>query len=247
VILCLLLFYLLFLYSIERCFDVILTERDSKSMFFLISIIYLDCPITLNTRIFLGGLEVKKRSKIFWNYIKKHFILDLAAGIATSSFYLLKTNTFYSEIFLLILLKIILDKRNLAQKIKETFVKDSRNAEAIFDMLTLGWKILVSAHIIACLWHFTSYFYIDNHPDSNCWLKERGVLNSPWEDRYLYSVYWSVTTMMTVGYGDVAPKNNWEVFFNIWAMVFGCIIFGYSMNRIGEILKRREEIERILS
>jgi hypothetical protein len=247
VLLFLLLFYLVFLYSIERCFDVVLVDRNSKTMICLVSLIYLDCPVTLNTRIFLGGLLVRRRSKIFWNYIKKHFILDLATGIATTSFFILKTKAFYAELFLLILLKILLDKRHLTPRIKETFVKNSRDAEAIFDMLTLGWKILVSGHIIACLWHFTSYYYIENHPNDNCWLKEKGVLESPWEDRYLYSIYWSVTTMMTVGYGDVAPKNNWEVFFNIWAMVFGCIIFGYSMNKIGEILKRREELERLLS
>ena len=42
--------------------------------------------------------------------------------------------------------------------------------------------------------------------------------------------------MLTVGYGDITPANRLETFFNIWAMLIGCGLFGYSMNYIGEIL-----------
>ena len=29
--------------------------------------------------------------------------------------------------------------------------------------------------------------------------------------RYLYSLYWSLTTLTTVGYGDVIPHNELEI------------------------------------
>jgi rRNA processing protein Gar1 len=52
--------------------------------------------------------------------------------------------------------------------------------------------------------------------------------------------------MLTFGYGDITPKNQGEMWFNVWAMRFGTIIFGYSMNRIGEILKIMGGIDRNL-
>ena len=43
-------------------------------------------------------------------------------------------------------------------------------------------------------------------------------------------------TMTTVGYGDITPKNEVEYTFANITMLVVCIVFGYTINRIGMIL-----------
>ena len=62
-------------------------------------------------------------------------------------------------------------------------------------------------------------------------------MDLPWPDRYVNSLYWAFITMTTIGYGDVLPYNTQEKIFVIIIAIICSVIFAYSMNNIGEILK----------
>lgn len=47
--------------------------------------------------------------------------------------------------------------------------------------------------------------------------------------------------MLTVGYGDVTPKNRYEVLFDIIAEFTSCLVFAYSVNKIWEIRMELQE------
>ena len=42
-------------------------------------------------------------------------------------------------------------------------------------------------------------------------------------------------TMTTVGYGDITPKNNYELLFANITMFFSCGVFGFAISSIGNI------------
>ncbi len=64
---------------------------------------------------------------------------------------------------------------------------------------------------------------------------DKNILDSPVGIRYLNSLYFSVITMITIGYGDIVPKANKEKIFIIFMALCGSVIFAYTVNTIGGI------------
>ena len=56
--------------------------------------------------------------------------------------------------------------------------------------------------------------------------------------QYITSLYWAFTTMITVGYGDITPKNTCERIYTMVAMIIASGMFSYTLNSIGTIVSR---------
>jgi hypothetical protein len=72
--------------------------------------------------------------------------------------------------------------------------------------------LLLCSHWTGC-----GFFYIASQLEFNdhTWvgnvaLPEGLLKNEPWTTQYVYSVYWAVTTLTTVGYGDISPESIGE-------------------------------------
>jgi len=55
------------------------------------------------------------------------------------------------------------------------------------------------------------------------------------------TLYWVVTTMTTVGYGDITPTNNLERAYAVVVMILGATVFGYIIGSIAELSSGRED------
>ena len=74
--------------------------------------------------------------------------------------------------------------------------------------------------------------------------------------RYLDSLYFSVTTLTTVGYGDIAPKTDIGKIFTMFYLLVGIgIILGFvnfiaeharTYDKINNIVKKRAELFEVL-
>jgi voltage-gated potassium channel len=54
--------------------------------------------------------------------------------------------------------------------------------------------------------------------------------------RYITALYWGMSTLCTVGYGDVTPMNSAEKLFSMLAMVIGVTVFAYFMGTIAALI-----------
>ncbi len=59
----------------------------------------------------------------------------------------------------------------------------------------------------ACGFHFILKYSTNGE---NNWISNIGAQNSDWSERYINSLYFSFTTMITVGFGDIVPKTKLE-------------------------------------
>lgn len=53
------------------------------------------------------------------------------------------------------------------------------------------------------------------------WTKSIDRFDLSWSSRYVYSLYFACSTMFTVGYGDVTPKNQLEILTILVVQVVG--------------------------
>ena len=60
-------------------------------------------------------------------------------------------------------------------------------------------------------------------------------------DRYIYSTYYMTATMISVGYGDVTPKNSLECLFSVIVMFITGMFWAYSLNTIGGIISNLQK------
>ena len=54
--------------------------------------------------------------------------------------------------------------------------------------------------------------------------------------RYLVCVYWAVTTISSVGYGDILPSSDDERIFAIIAMLVGGAFYGYVVAEMASMV-----------
>ncbi len=86
------------------------------------------------------------------------------------------------------------------------------------------------------------------------WLQIHGIdqtLNQ--EQNYIEALYWSVSTISTVGYGDIVPVNRKEKLYAVSIMILGWAFWGYLIGYLAGILSKedpagtnyRENLERL--
>ena len=102
------------------------------------------------------------------------------------------------------------------------------------------------AHWMACvmvvttnLQESTDSFLMPNYADMGFETFEQLRTSVAPESLYLVSLYWSVMTITTIGYGDVTPVTEAEQLVTCVCMLLGAFHFGYVIGTVGSILNSR--------
>jgi CRP-like cAMP-binding protein/voltage-gated potassium channel Kch len=100
--------------------------------------------------------------------------------------------------------------------------KKVRINAGILRIVKLFSIIMFIQHIIACAWFLIAALAVNTH---NTWAEFDGIADKDIGEKYIRSFYFTVTTMNTVGYGDISPQNNFEQFFAILVMIVGATFY----------------------
>ncbi|CAK82550.1 unnamed protein product (macronuclear) [Paramecium tetraurelia] len=226
-------------FSIDSSFEMEIIN-DIMDIFFVVDML-------LNFRLAYyenGKLEYRLKY-IALNYLKLWFWIDAIAVLpfdlmigtdSNQSTQILKFVRLFKFVKIIRLLRVLKLGRILI-KIEETFSIE-QTLQAIIQFLKITAMILCIAHWIACIWNIIEF--VDEQVELT-WMTQYGIHDAPWEVKYITAFYFSITTMITVGYGDISPNTNLEMIFGIIVMVLSSGVFGFSMSSLNFIIQGEDQ------
>ena len=193
-----------------------------------------------------------KRREIAWNYIKTWFIIDLVAVVPFEWFIkkyiahseigtdfaglskITKIARFYRVLKLFRLVKLSKLAKEKA-KLRNT-MQSKMHMSVAFERLLLFFAVcLVFVHTLACAWVWLAY-ESEMEYDGSHWIRVFGFEYFSNYDLYITAVYFTVTTITTVGYGDIYATETAERMLGILTMLIGVIAFSFSTGSLSSIV-----------
>ncbi|CAM0870177.1 unnamed protein product [Alopecurus aequalis] len=179
-------------------------------------------------------LLVDDRRKIAARYLTRTwFVMDVASTIPLQIIYQLMGGTRNGPCGFLILLRLWRLRR--ASKLFKRLEKDIRFSYFWTRIMKLICVTLFALHCASCMYLWLAFHY---RVKEQTWI---GSLRRDFKERsvwfaYTYAVYWAMTTMATVGYGDLHAANTGEKLFSIFFMFcnmgLACYVIGNMTNLV---------------
>ena len=104
---------------------------------------------------------------------------------------------------------------------------------SLMKLLQFFFSMFVVTHITGCVWLYVAKMY-DYGPET--WVTELQLDQDNKERQYLFSFYWAISTISTVGFGDVHAYNPAEKIFSIAWMCIGVGFYSYTVGALSSIM-----------
>ncbi|KAI5556371.1 hypothetical protein BDE02_18G029900 [Populus trichocarpa] len=181
-------------------------------------------------------LLVDDHKKIAARYITRLlFPMDIASTLPFQIIYRIITGEMHEgETFGFLNLLRLWRLRRVAELYKR-LEKDTRFSYFYTRLIKLISVTLFAVHSAGCFY----YWLAAHHKTSgNTWI---GVQVKDFKHRsiwlgYTYSIYWSIVTLSTVGYGDLHAVNTGEKIFNMFYMLFNIGLTAYIIGNMTNLI-----------
>eukprot|EP00903_Cladosiphon_okamuranus_P016337 g15066.t1 len=207
--------------------------------YFVDAVFGIDIVVCFNAAYFEEEGLVYKRATIARRYLSTWFVPDvlgtlpiaslmgiLFSTVGSNSLQGVKLLRFVRGIRLLKLMRILRLSRKMAN------VDFTRHLNpSIVRLIKLLGKIVFAGHLLGCMWFMVDECDVDGEND---W---RFCGGDSLGSKYLASLYWTIATLMSVGYGDISADNDRERMFALVTMVIGSTAFGFIIAMVTVIVE----------
>ncbi len=202
-------------------------------------VFFMDILVRFRTGFISKGELIDDSSVIASKYIRFWFWLDVLAAFPFDRIIFLMDSDISTITTLMKLarLPMLIRLFRLMQTIRSLQQFFVLNYSVLRLTVFVFWIALL-AHWIALGWIF---------------LHNNGQFTEDPVTHYIWALYWTVTTLTTVGYGDITPQTNLQRIYAMITMFLGVGVYGYVIGNIASLLANmdvarahyRERINRV--
>ena len=196
---------------------------------------------------------ITNNKKIIENYLGNGFIIDFIEAFPSYTItrrichknYYGKYSLSISEIVVSILLiikiikifKVLNNKKNRAIEVFYGTISNYYFIEKIVNIVIYFITIFSFIHSLICI-----HIFIGEQSYPN-WMVLVHIENESLLDKYISSFYFIITTMTTVGYGDIICISSVERGFQIILLAIGTIIYSFIITTFGNYIGKQSSIK----
>ena len=191
------------------------------SLVFLINLI-----LGFRASFYKNGYLITEPKEIFKNYITSWFILDFLSIIPYEILFekgLIPQSFLFLSLFRFLRVIKLVDIENFKLN---WGIQEFINTSSLRLIFLIYW-ILLFAHWTACGWIELG----------------GGEQNADMQRQYIRAFYWAITTLATIGYGDITPTTNIQTIYTVSIMLIGAGVYGYVVGNIASILSSTDMIK----
>ena len=198
-------------------FDLSSSPAAASVLWIIPAVFVADIIVQFNTAFYRLGRTVTRGGSIAVRYLKSWFVMDLLAALPLG----LIINSFVGDpgtALLLVSLNPLLKLIHSGTVLYR--IGGSRVNPAILRLVLLVFWILLVAHLVSCGW-----IMISGNPQN---------LDSV--PLYIRAFYWTITTLTTIGYGDITPAGSVQTVFVIFIELLGAAMYGMIIGNIANLI-----------
>jgi Ion transport protein len=175
------------------------------------TILLLNMLAEMNTGYLDYGHFIKDRLKIMQRHLRDGVLFDLVAIVTVLVIQVQQKREIglpsekdreYTSTFMLIFFsqfrRILIQKRSFDEQMNWSIFH-----RTVYSICIILFTVVYIQHCFSCIWAYIGLSQLEGHQSG--WIEKQNLALSGWPELYLNSLYYTIVTFSSVGYGDLTP------------------------------------------
>jgi len=195
-----------------------------KPLWVALSVLGLfDMAISCSRSFVEKGRIIRDGKKIIFRYLRGWFVFDACSNLP----FLLASSSPLAAAFQVL-------RASRVFRILRTWERFGRIDPLLLRMVRYLIALALLVVWLSCCWLFLGL----SDPSADGWIARHGFADRSAADKLLFSFYWTLTTLTSVGYGDVLPNTRAEILLAMLTMCLGVVVIAVAIGNIVAVVNQ---------